>query len=352
MEGRHRQGPPADRGRERRPLTAQTLWRGVRALTDPDRPILAQIVVTRRCNLSCGYCNEYDHVSHPVPAARIEEYLDHLARLGTAVVTFTGGEPLLHPELDRLVATAVDRHMFCTIITNGYPLTRDWIERLNRAGLYLLQVSVDNLDPNPVSQKSLNLIKKLPLLRAHARFRVNINAVLGSGPLEETRELVRQVQRMGFYMTMGLVHNGYGTLDRGLLKQADLEVLHAEMNGHRRRFWGHWLGEGWEDDMVRTGVSDWKCRAGARYLYIDELGVVSLCSQRRGEPGLPLLDYGRDQIRRFARARKGCEPSCTIACVRRASAVDRHRAQTESLRPQTVPKPIRVLPGALAPNVP
>ena len=35
--------------------------------TDPYRPLLAQIVVTRRCNLSCGYCYEHDHHSPPVP---------------------------------------------------------------------------------------------------------------------------------------------------------------------------------------------------------------------------------------------------------------------------------------------
>ena len=77
------------------PLRA--LARGARALVDVERPFLAQLVVTRRCNLTCGYCNEYDDFSKPVPTEVVKARLDHLADLGTLVVTLTGGEPLLHP---------------------------------------------------------------------------------------------------------------------------------------------------------------------------------------------------------------------------------------------------------------
>jgi len=329
-----------------RPWTLRTFARGLRTVVDPHRPILAQMVVTRRCNLSCGYCNEYDKLSPPIETDRLLRQIDHLAHLGTTIITFTGGEPLLHPELDRLVAHVASRRMICTSITNGFLLTREWIERLNRAGLYLLQVSIDNLNPDQSSQKSLNLLKKrLPLLKAHAHFKVNINAVLGSSPVEVTRELARQVRELGFYMTVGLLHTGDGMLDRGLLKQADLELLYGEMNAGRRRTLIHRLGEGWESEMIRTGASDWKCRAGARYLYIDEHGVVSYCSQRRGEPGIPLLVYGQDHIRHFARERKGCESACTIACVRRASAVDRFRYQEKTPRLKIAPAPAPTAPG-------
>src|SRR5690606_17565245 len=76
------------------PHPLRALRRGARALLDVERPFLAQVVVTRRCNLSCGYCNEYDDVSKPVPAEVLEQRIDHLAELGTLVVTLTGGEPL------------------------------------------------------------------------------------------------------------------------------------------------------------------------------------------------------------------------------------------------------------------
>lgn len=320
-----------------------TLLRGISTLLNPDRPLLAQVVVTRRCNLSCGYCNEYDKVSAPVDTDLTLRYIDHLAELGTCIVTFTGGEPLLHPDLDKLVARVVSHNMVCTSITNGFLLSTQWVERLNKAGLKLLQVSVDNLDPNESSQKSFNLLKKKLSVLDKAKFNVNINAVLGSSPIEETRELARQVRDLGFYMTVGLLHGGDGTVDSGLINTDDLESLYAEMQMYRRRSITHRFGEGWEYEMIRTGHSNWKCRAGARYLYIDEDGIVSYCSQRRGDPGIPILEYGQGDIRHYFAERKGCEKGCTLACVRRASSLDGFRYQEARPRPQPSKIPLPVV---------
>src|SRR5262249_29620246 len=114
-------------------------------LTSPRRPLLVQLVVTRRCNLSCGYCHEFDSASAPVDAVQLTRRIDHAAHLGTVVLTLTGGEPLLHPELDVFVARVASHGMTCTLISNGYALTPEWIRRLNDAGLSWLQMSVDNI---------------------------------------------------------------------------------------------------------------------------------------------------------------------------------------------------------------
>lgn len=47
------------------------------------RPLYAQLIVTRRCNLSCGYCFEYDNKSPPVPTETVKQRIDALHRLGT-----------------------------------------------------------------------------------------------------------------------------------------------------------------------------------------------------------------------------------------------------------------------------
>jgi MoaA/NifB/PqqE/SkfB family radical SAM enzyme len=306
----------------------------LKALTDPSAPILAQLVVTRRCNLSCAYCNEYDQFSLPVATGLLRQYVDHLARLGTGIVTLTGGETLLHPHLEETVAHVVSRHMVCTSVTNGYLLTPERIEKLNRSGLGLLQVSIDNLEPDETSRKSLTRIRGiLHLLKDRARFRVNLNAVLGSVRPAETRALVDEIHSLGFDTTVSVLHNGGGAVDRALLGEKDLERLFARIQASRRRTLPHRFGEGWELRMLRTGQSDWKCRAGSRYLYVDEFGIVSFCSQRRGEPGIPLLEYGRAEIKRFFPQRKGCEPRCTLGCVRRASAFDRFRFQQTGVEP-------------------
>ena len=305
----------------------KTLWRAGGVVVRPERPMLAQLVVIRRCNLSCGYCNEYDDYSPPVPVDDLVARVDHLANLGTLVLTLTGGEPFMHPELDEVVKRAVSHGMIVTSISNAYPITKGWIDRMNAAGLSLLQVSVDNIEPNEVSQKSWSKIKKrLLLLQERAEFKLNVNAVLGSSPPDQTRQLIDEIRELGFYMTVGLLHDEKGQIDPGLIGDI-LPEFYEEMRALCNKSVFHHFGEGWEDRMLRDGFAPWRCRAGARYLYVDEHGDVNYCSQRRGEPGIKLLDYTRAHLRAAFNQPKGCEPNCTIACVRRASSLDEWRPQ-------------------------
>jgi hypothetical protein len=103
----------------------------------------------------------------------------------------------------------------------------------------------------------------------------------------------------------------------------------------------HRVGEGWEDSMIEKREVPFRCRAGARYLYVDEHGLVSYCSQRRSDPGVPVLDYQRRDLLEAFETPKGCEASCTIACVRRASAMDEWRPQSRPARP---PRAVTHLP--------
>ena len=66
----------------------------------------------------------------------------------------------------------------------------------------------------------------------------------------------------------------------------------------------------------------WRCRAGARYLYICEDGLVHYCSQQRGRPGIPLAEYTRQDVRRGYQIEKDCAPMCTVSCVHKVSAFD------------------------------
>ena len=142
--------------------------------------VLAQIVPIRRCNLACTYCNEYDKHSPPVALATMRERIDHLARLRTANIEISGGEPLLHPDLDELIRHIRGTGALAGLITNGYLLTEKRIEGFNHAGLDHLQISIDNVKPDDISKKSLKVLDaKLQMLARRAAFSVNINSVLG-----------------------------------------------------------------------------------------------------------------------------------------------------------------------------
>src|SRR5579862_3977277 len=80
-------------------------------------PIMAHIIPIRRCNLSCTYCNEYDDYSKPVPLETMIARVNKLADLGTSILTISGGEPLLHPDLDQIIAAMRKRGVLAGMIT-------------------------------------------------------------------------------------------------------------------------------------------------------------------------------------------------------------------------------------------
>jgi len=155
-------------------------------------PWLAQVVVTRRRNLTCGYCTEYDRTSNPAPCDELALRLAKLAELRAWAVCLTGGEPTMHPRLTDLVAE-MKRLGFKgrMLITNGTRLTAKLVEALNGAGLTDMQISVDGVKPNKVTAKTLQpLRKKLELLAEKATFRVVKSGVVGSAPPEDALEVV------------------------------------------------------------------------------------------------------------------------------------------------------------------
>jgi MoaA/NifB/PqqE/SkfB family radical SAM enzyme len=214
--------------------------------------------------------------------------------------------------------------MVAGMITNGYLLTADRIEKLNRAGLEWLQISIDNVTPDDVSKKSLKVLdKKLQLLAEHASFHVNINSVVGGGVSNPHDALVigKRAIELGFSSTVGIIHDGEGQLQP--LKEEERQVYHAMKNLERRSFTRI---NRFQDNIAQGRPNEWRCRAGARYLYICEDGLVHYCSQQRGYPGVPLESYSVDDIRREYRTEKSCAPHCTVSCVHQVSVLDSWRA--------------------------
>jgi MoaA/NifB/PqqE/SkfB family radical SAM enzyme len=299
-------------------------WKMIaKALVSTDHPILAHLIPMRRCNLDCAYCNEYDKTSNPVPLETMFRRVDKLAKLGTTIVTISGGEPLLHPQLDDIIRRVRSNGIISGMITNGYLLTADRIQRLNRAGLEHMQISIDNVKPDDVSKKSLKTLdKKLQLLAEHAEFHVNINSVVGGGIHDPHDAMVvgKRAVELGFTSTVGIIHNGDGQLMP--LGEAEREVYHAmkamEKGSYARI-------NGFQDNIAAGRPNEWRCRAGARYLYVCEDGLVHYCSQQRGYPAKPLEQYTVEDIRREYVTEKGCAPHCTVSCAHQVSVLDRWR---------------------------
>src|SRR5258705_3724849 len=299
-------------------------WQIVKALASTDHPLLAHLIPIRRCNLSCAYCNEYDDFSKPVPIEQMLRRVDRLGELGTSLVTISGGEPLLPPDLDDIIHQMVKRRIVSGLITNGSRLNADRIQRLNRAGLEWLQISIDNVNPDDVSKKSLKVLdRKLQLLAEHADFHVNINSVVGGGVSNPQDALVigKRALELGFSSTVGIIHDGQGQLQP--LKDDERVVYHEMKQLERRSFT---RVNAFQDNIAQGRPNQWRCRAGARYLYICEDGLVHYCSQQRGYPAIPLEKYTMADLRREFYTEKSCAPHCTVSCVHQVSIFDAWRA--------------------------
>src|SRR4026209_1240461 len=99
-----------------------------RALLSSRHPVLAHLIPMRRCNLACGYCNEYDHTSSPVPLDEMKARLGKLAGRRTSVITICGGEPMMHPQLDESIGHIRSHGMLAGLISIGYYFTPDRIK--------------------------------------------------------------------------------------------------------------------------------------------------------------------------------------------------------------------------------
>jgi MoaA/NifB/PqqE/SkfB family radical SAM enzyme len=296
-------------------------WRMIlRGIFSTRHPIDAHVIPVRRCNLSCTYCNEFDSFSKPVPIPEMLKRIDKLAALGTTIITISGGEPLLHPDLDEIIQRIRRRGMLAGLITNGYLLTPGRIERLNRVGLDHLQISIDNVIPDGVSKKSLKVLdKKLEMLSELAEFHVNINSVLGS-PVrnpEDALTVARRALSLGLTSTVGILHDGSGQLQPLSERQQQIFTEIMKMGKASYARLNHF-----QKNIARGVPNNWRCRAGSRYLYICEDGLVHYCSQQRGYPGIPLAEYTGEHIEHEYYTMKSCAPRCTVSCVQQVAMMD------------------------------
>jgi len=318
-------------------------WRMiVKGVAATDHPVMAHIIPIRRCNLSCTYCNEYDDFSKPVATETMIERLDQLADLRTTIVTFSGGEPLLHPDLDQLISHVRSRGILAGMITNGYLLTEKRVKQLNDAGLDHMQISIDNVMPDDVSKKSLKVLdKKLQILSEHALFHVNINSVLGGGihNPEDALTVGKRALELGFTSTVGIIHDGDGQLKP--IGERERSVFLAMKQFEKKNFSQI---NYFQDDIAHGRPTDWRCRAGSRYLYVCEDGLVHYCSQQRWYPAKPLAEYTVADIKREYLTKKGCAPLCTVSCVHQISYFDfwRHPQTIASTMPADNPQLIQI----------
>ena len=161
------------------------------------------------------------------------------------------------------------------------------------------------------------------------------------GP-EDALEVTERALSYGLASTVGVIHDGSGQLRALSAPQRRIfqEVRHLAKSSFGRIN----VYNPFQDNLVAGKPNNWwRCRAGARYLYVCEDGLVHYCSQQRGYPGIPLESYTREDIRREYMTEKSCAPYCTISCVHQVSVIDRWRdPQTKRFDVEATPELVQI----------
>jgi MoaA/NifB/PqqE/SkfB family radical SAM enzyme len=202
-------------------------------------------------------------------------------------------------------------------------LTPEPIRKLNPAGLDHLQISIDNVLPDEVSRKSLNVLGQETAMALRARGirrKHQFRARTIRNP-DDAFTIARRAREPGFQSTVRLIHDCSGRLRQ--LDEHQRAVFRAISN-LSKPVHNSALYKRFYENLAQGRPNDWHCRAGSRYLYICEDGLVRYCSQQRGHPG-PLEEYTRENLEHEYHTVKPCAPHCTIPCVQRVAMVDEFR---------------------------
>ena len=251
------------------------------------------------------------------------------------MITISGGEPLLHPELDDIIRRIRANGMVAGLITNGYLLVAERIQRLNRAGLEWLQISIDNVKPDDVSKKSLKVLdKKLQLLAEYADFHVNINSVVGGGVSnpQDALTIGKRAMELGFTSTIGIIHDGSGQLQP--LSDEERAVYHEMKSMEKRSFTRI---NSFQDNIAQGKPND---GAAVPERAISTFAKTAWCTTAPSSVAIPGFRWKTtlvDDIRREYLTEKGCAPHCTVSCVHQVSVFDSWRAPQRPAPPTMSP---------------
>jgi len=251
------------------------------------------------CNFHCRICDFWrpEYRGRPrLSAAEVGVISDKLATIGPQIVSIGGGEPLLHPELEAVVA-ALARHHFPVMISNGSLITPANARALFAAGMVEISVSIDYADParhdaqrgTPGAfDKAMAALEALQASRTHPEQRVNMISVIMEDNLDEAEPLIRLCERLGITYLVTLYSDSRGAKQSRAIP-SDVSRRLLELKRRHRHFVALRGYIGRFSQAVRDGGVG-RCEAGRMLCNVDSQGDVSTCIDRLDRPVGNLLE--------------------------------------------------------------
>ncbi len=119
---------------------------GLRYPQPAGAPITVVWNFTNRCNLNCLHCHQDSSPESQYPeltTSEAFEVIDNMSDAGVAILTFSGGEPLLRKDLYEAVRRSNDKGIMCTVASNGTLMTKEVVDELSKAGIKRVEIGLD-----------------------------------------------------------------------------------------------------------------------------------------------------------------------------------------------------------------
>jgi MoaA/NifB/PqqE/SkfB family radical SAM enzyme len=289
----------------------KVLRRSLRNVFLRNAPYFAHLCVTHRCNLRCRYCHIWDEQSPELDFESTCRLVDACDSLGCAILSITGGEPLLRDDIYDIIEHAKSRELYVRITSNGViPLTK--LDRLLRTRIDAITISMDGILGNdlPRSKVGAQIRESFEYLVEHRQeHAVSICTVLHSGNISQVEGIVEYAQKHG---SVGVfvqpVVAGSGKLRVATQEKVDPGIL-AGMATLNPAFFVAAC-----DEYFRSPTFDWRCRAGQLFFDIKPNGDFWICQDF--PTTLNVLD--RDFLKKykeydFTKVRRDCA-GCVYSC--------------------------------------
>jgi MoaA/NifB/PqqE/SkfB family radical SAM enzyme len=295
-----------------------------------NRPFMVMFETTLHCNMKCGYCAIWQNQQPEDRAVRERVFarMAEAADFGVFAWSFSGGEPLMNPNVPDYIEYAARTGFYTSMPTNGLALKK-YAAACGK--LDQLEVSIDTLDREKFARRRgvdglPTILEGLDHLLGHPHRAIQINAAVDLDNLDDLPELARFCDERGLLLHTEAVHNVVRTTwktDDVELKARELDVVATGLRELRRtfkcvRFYSHYYRFYRNDGFTRA----FPCRSASHLVNMRPDGSIqfpcAFVSLHRGAPDMSLREiYASPEVRRIiAQSRdmwdfcKGCKIGC------------------------------------------
>lgn len=262
-----------------------------------ERPFTLIAELSYRCPLRCAYCSnpvDFGQHSAELDTDTWERVLEQAEELGVVQVHFTGGEPLLRRDLERLVRKARELELYTNLVTSGLPFDLPRLSRLRDSGLDHVQLSFQG----PTKEHALRWAsrdtydRKVQVARRvrELDLPLTINMVVHRGNIHDIARMIEQAESMGAERIelANAQYLGWALENRNALlpSRAQIDDARAVVADARTRLRGapeiDFILPDYYGEYPRACMEGW----GRRYILVSPDGLILPCHAAHTLPGL------------------------------------------------------------------